>query len=72
LHTESRFKILDALCLGLAAAVGEQDERDIVVVQELEDLGSAGDRFGDVKQDTVDAARVLATYSFCPSRPPQS
>jgi hypothetical protein len=49
LHAESRFKILDALRLVLAAAVGEQDERDVVVVQELEDLGSAGDRLGDVE-----------------------
>lgn len=53
----------------LAATVGEQDEGDIVVVQELEDLGSAGDRLGDMKQDAVDAARVLAIHSFDLSKP---
>jgi hypothetical protein len=39
----------------LTAPVGEQNEGDVVLVQELQDLRGAGDRLGDVKQDAIDA-----------------
>jgi hypothetical protein len=43
----------------LTAPVGEQNEGDVVLVQELQDLRGAGDRLGDVKEDAVDAVWVL-------------
>jgi hypothetical protein len=45
----------------LAAAVGEQDEGDVVVVEKLEDRRGAGDRLRDVQQDAIDAEQVSAT-----------
>ena len=56
-HAQLLGEVLDALRLVLAAAVGEEDEGDVVLVQELQDLGGAGNRPGDVQQDAVDARR---------------
>lgn len=57
---ELLLEIIDALVLMLAAAVGEQDEGDVVIVQEVEDLWGAGNWLRDVEQDAVDAISSLA------------
>jgi hypothetical protein len=61
LHSEALPEVPDALRLVLAAAVGEQDEGDVVVVEKLEDRRGAGDRLRDVQQDAIDAGQVSAT-----------
>ena len=63
-HSQSLAEVLDALRFMLPAAVGEQDEGDVVVVEEFENLGSTGDRLGDVKEDAVNAACVLVGPSI--------
>jgi hypothetical protein len=58
-HSQSLAEVLDTLRFVLPSAVGEQDEGDVVVVEEPKDLGGAGNRLGDVKENAVDAAWVL-------------
>lgn len=48
-------QVLDPVRLVLAAAVRQQDERDVVVLQVLQRLRRTGDRLGDVKEDAIDA-----------------
>ena len=56
LDAELLAEVLYSLGLVLAAAVREEDERDVILVQELEGFGSAGDGRRDVEEDAIDAA----------------
>lgn len=49
-------KVFYPFGLVLAAAVGEEDERDVVFVQELEGFGGAGNGRRDVEEDAINAA----------------
>lgn len=48
-------KVFYSFGLVLAAAVGEEDERDVVIVQELEGFGSAGNGRRDVEENAINA-----------------
>jgi len=62
MHAQPLLEVLDTLRLVLAAAVSEQDERDVVLVEELQDLRRARDRLGDMKQNSVDAVPCQSTH----------
>ena len=47
-----------ALGFRLAAAVGEEDERDAVSLEVAEGGGSSGKRGGAAEEDAIDAVRV--------------
>jgi len=50
-------EILDPLRLMLASAIGEEDEGDVVLVEELQRLHSSRNGLRNMKQNTVNAAR---------------
>ena len=53
------------LALQLPAAVGEERKGDVVLLEEGEGLGGAGDRLGRAEEDAVDAEeRLLALGSL--------
>lgn len=56
LDTKLLAKVFYTFGLVLATAVGEENERDVVVVQELEGFGSAGNGRRDVEEDAIDTA----------------
>lgn len=49
-----------AVGLELAAAVGEEDEWDVVIVQQREGLGRAGEGGFFVEEDAVDAGIIIS------------
>jgi hypothetical protein len=62
-HAQALREIPDALRLGLAAAVGEQNERDVVVMEKVQHFGRPWDRLGFVHKNAIDAARGLVCVS---------
>ncbi len=57
-HAKLVAQVGDALGFRLAAAIGQQDEGNVVRIKVTQRFGCAGDGFSDVEQYAVDAGSV--------------